>query len=286
MQSMGSLRVGNDWATSLSLSCVREGNGNPLQCSCLKNPRDGGAWWAAVYGVAQSQTRLKRLSSSSSDIQWMSTESREAVCLLWAGLWWDREWWWWGSLSCLQERGRMWLTWTSCEWGNQRTRGEIHTRAGGSAHRPRVCSAGTGKWEFGPLLCLTLAGHPASQTLRLLRCKMGMAKGPCKDTLRNSNIYKTSVSISGRKFSLSGMSVPLKLFKAKVRSLLQELSFTDDLLMGLTLFDCRMGCWRTCVSPPPSSGVLKAGWDYSRILHWKYPGAVRDYGKNVHDLPF
>ena len=43
-----------------------EGNGNPLQCSCLENPRDGGAWWAAVYGVAQSRTRLKRLSSSSS----------------------------------------------------------------------------------------------------------------------------------------------------------------------------------------------------------------------------
>ena len=49
-----------------SLSCIGEGNGNPLQCSCLENPRDGGAWWAAVYGVAQSQTRLKRLSSSSS----------------------------------------------------------------------------------------------------------------------------------------------------------------------------------------------------------------------------
>ena len=43
-----------------------EGNGNPLQCSCLENPRDGRAWWAAVYGVAQSRTRLKRLSSSSS----------------------------------------------------------------------------------------------------------------------------------------------------------------------------------------------------------------------------
>ena len=48
-----------------SLSCIGEGHGNPLQCSCLENPRDGGAWWAAVYGVAQSQTRLKRLSSSS-----------------------------------------------------------------------------------------------------------------------------------------------------------------------------------------------------------------------------
>ena len=47
-----------------SLSCIGEGNGNPLQCSCLENPRDGGAWGAAVYGVAQSRTRLKRLSSS------------------------------------------------------------------------------------------------------------------------------------------------------------------------------------------------------------------------------
>jgi len=65
LQSMGSLRVGHNWAVSLSLSCIGEGNGNPLQCSCLENPRDGGAWWAAVYGVAQSQTRLKLLSSSS-----------------------------------------------------------------------------------------------------------------------------------------------------------------------------------------------------------------------------
>ena len=50
----------------VSLSCIGEGNGNPLQCSCLENPRDGGAWQAAVYGVAQSWTQLKRLSSSSS----------------------------------------------------------------------------------------------------------------------------------------------------------------------------------------------------------------------------
>ena len=114
LQSMGSLRIRHDWATSLSLftfmhwrrqrpptpvllpakshgrrspvgcspwareewdtterlhfhfslSCIGEGNGNPLQCSCLENPKDGGASWAAVYGVAQSQTRLKRLSSS------------------------------------------------------------------------------------------------------------------------------------------------------------------------------------------------------------------------------
>ena len=48
-----------------SLSCIGEGNGNPLQCSCLENPRDRGAWWAAVYGVKQSWTWLKRLSSSS-----------------------------------------------------------------------------------------------------------------------------------------------------------------------------------------------------------------------------
>ena len=49
---------------NFSLSCIGEGNGNPLQCSCLEHPRDGGAWWAAVYGVAQRRTRLKRLSSS------------------------------------------------------------------------------------------------------------------------------------------------------------------------------------------------------------------------------
>ena len=52
-----------------SLSCIGEGNGNPLQCSCLEDPRDRGTWWAAVYGVAQSQTRLKRLSSSSSSME-------------------------------------------------------------------------------------------------------------------------------------------------------------------------------------------------------------------------
>ena len=46
-----------------SLSCIGEGNGNPLQCSCLESPRDGAAWWAAICGVAQSRTRLKRLSS-------------------------------------------------------------------------------------------------------------------------------------------------------------------------------------------------------------------------------
>ena len=55
----------NSYGNFLELS-IGEGNGNPLQCSCLENPRDGGAWWAAVYGVAQSRTRLRQLSSSSS----------------------------------------------------------------------------------------------------------------------------------------------------------------------------------------------------------------------------
>ena len=66
LQSVGSRRVGHDWATSLSLFTFMHWRRkwHPLQCSCLENPRDGGAWWAAVYGVAQSRTRLKRLSSS------------------------------------------------------------------------------------------------------------------------------------------------------------------------------------------------------------------------------
>ena len=60
LQSMGSPRVGHteQLHVHFSLSCIGEGNGNQLQCSCLENPRDGGAWWAAVYGVAQSWTRL------------------------------------------------------------------------------------------------------------------------------------------------------------------------------------------------------------------------------------
>ena len=66
-------RVGHDWTTSLSLSCSGEGNGHPLQYSCPENPRDRGAWWAAVYGVAQSRTRLKWLSSSSSLHLYMTT---------------------------------------------------------------------------------------------------------------------------------------------------------------------------------------------------------------------
>ena len=71
LQSMGSLE--SDTTERLhfhfSLSCIGEGNGNPLQCSCLENPRDGEAWWAAICGVAQRRTQLKRLSSSSSSME-------------------------------------------------------------------------------------------------------------------------------------------------------------------------------------------------------------------------
>ena len=67
-----------------SLSCTGEGNGNPLQCSCLETPRDGGAWWAAVYRVAQSRTRLKRLNSSSSSSLIMGSPAgasdKESAC--------------------------------------------------------------------------------------------------------------------------------------------------------------------------------------------------------------
>ena len=68
LQSMGLLRVGTTEQLHFhfSLSCIGEGNGNPLPCSCLENPRDRAAWQAALYGVAQSRTWLKRLSSSSS----------------------------------------------------------------------------------------------------------------------------------------------------------------------------------------------------------------------------
>ena len=81
LQSMGSEE--SDTTERLhfhfSVSCIREESGNPLQCSCLENPRDKGAWWAAVYGVTQSQTRLKRLSSSSSSYVY-------AYCV--CGEWW------------------------------------------------------------------------------------------------------------------------------------------------------------------------------------------------------
>ena len=92
LQSMGSLRVGHDWVTSLSLSCIREGHGNPLQCSCLENPRDGGVWWAAVYGVAKSRTRLKWLSSSS--MTWSDFSFKWIILATVWKWWWKHERWW------------------------------------------------------------------------------------------------------------------------------------------------------------------------------------------------
>ena len=71
-----------------SLSCIGEGNGNPLQCFCLENPMDRGAWWAAVYGIAQSWTQLKRLSSSSSSIWSISTCKLESLWQ-WPGTYWS-----------------------------------------------------------------------------------------------------------------------------------------------------------------------------------------------------
>ena len=75
-----------------SHACIGGGNGNPLQYSCLENPRDRGAWWAAVYGVAQSRTRLKRLSSSSIAF---------IINLFW-GLWWNL----WNTVSSTSQFGR------------------------------------------------------------------------------------------------------------------------------------------------------------------------------------
>ena len=65
LQSMGSRRVGHDWGLHFHflLLCIGEGNGNPLQCSCLENPMDGGAWWATIHGVAKSRTQLSKLTS-------------------------------------------------------------------------------------------------------------------------------------------------------------------------------------------------------------------------------
>ena len=92
LQSMGSLE--SDTTERLhfhfSLSCIGEGNGNPLQCSCLENPRDREAWWAAVYGVAQSRTRLKRLSSwwpwRMLTLGTFLSEGLIDFCYLWEGL--------------------------------------------------------------------------------------------------------------------------------------------------------------------------------------------------------
>ena len=81
LQSMGS-ETTEQHHFHFSLSCIGGGNGNPLQCSCLENPRDGGAQWASVYGVAQSRTRLKQLSSSSSRINFKICDTNVFVLML------------------------------------------------------------------------------------------------------------------------------------------------------------------------------------------------------------
>ena len=97
LQSTGSLRVWHDWVTSLSLFTFMHGRRNwQLQCSCLENPRDGGAWWAAVYGVTQSQTQLKHLSSisrsSSSSSKFQEGNRTDRCGTRVAGMW-KRSWW-------------------------------------------------------------------------------------------------------------------------------------------------------------------------------------------------
>ena len=82
-----------------SLSCIGGGNGNSLQCSCLENPRDGGAWWAAVYGVAQSRTRLKRLSSSSSSVYMSMLLDHLSHCLI---AYWGASFEWWNVLELVR----------------------------------------------------------------------------------------------------------------------------------------------------------------------------------------
>ena len=82
LQSMRSLRVGHDWTTSLSLFTFMHWRRKwqPIQCSCLENPRDGGSWWAAIYGVAQSWTRLKWLSSRAAVTQSCPTPGNPMDC--------------------------------------------------------------------------------------------------------------------------------------------------------------------------------------------------------------
>ena len=90
LQYVGSLRVGHDWATSLSLFTFMQWRRKwqPSPCSCLENPRDGGAWWAAVYGVTQSRTRLKRLSSSSSlSLGYLEGQHTEIYAWIWDSPW-------------------------------------------------------------------------------------------------------------------------------------------------------------------------------------------------------
>ena len=84
LQSMGSWRVGHDWATSLA--GIGEGNGNPLQCPCLENSMDGGAWWAAIYGVTKSQTQWMTLLTHWRYSEFSTCQSSLGIVCLFSGL--------------------------------------------------------------------------------------------------------------------------------------------------------------------------------------------------------
>ena len=109
-----------------SLPHIGEGNGNPLQCSCLENPRDGGAWWAAIYGVSQSRTRLKRLSSSSSSIHWKDWSWNSNILVTWCEklTHWKRPWCWERLKAGGEGDDRGWdgwmasLTWWTWVWAS------------------------------------------------------------------------------------------------------------------------------------------------------------------------
>ena len=98
-----------------SLSCIGEGNGNPLQCSCLENPRDRGTWWAAVHGVTQSRTQLKWLSSSSSS---SPMKTRNQVNLMETG--WKAAFVWVSKTAILRWDAHTAKSWRSYMWGISR----------------------------------------------------------------------------------------------------------------------------------------------------------------------
>ena len=151
---------------------IGEGNGNPLQCSCLENPRDGGAWWAAVYGVAQSRTRLKRLSSSSTMIykKWniscrISKQGRSqlsAIATITVESWW--------ALRELRKEGIPALyhsshqtTVTSCgePWGN--------AGCGNTGYRPQTAEVHTkGMISVSPDCCIFPYTEKVLNSLRYL----------------------------------------------------------------------------------------------------------------------
>ena len=97
-----------------SLSCIGEGNDNPLQCSCPENPRDGEAWWAAVYGVAQSRTQLKWLSNNN----WCEKRTHLKRPWCWERLkaWEEDDWGWDGWMASPIQWTQIWANSRSCWW--------------------------------------------------------------------------------------------------------------------------------------------------------------------------